>query len=77
MTIRSRALMSEHVRNQVGTNTVVLTTGRVRPKLEMSRINGKIPHQLHASCLSQNTMPHNTLSITASCLPGEQSLPPP
>ena len=75
MRTRLSVLRSEEILNQAGKITVLHVTGAMRSELNISRITGKIRHQLHGRFLSKNVRLHKNPSIIGSCIPPEQSLP--
>jgi hypothetical protein len=67
--------MRGQIVNQAGKISIFRVTGHVRPKLDFSRIRGKIQHQLHAWFLSKNVMLHNNPSIIVPFTLGDLFLP--
>jgi hypothetical protein len=75
MKTRMSVLMIKEILKQAGKITVLHVTGGVRPKLEISRIKGKIEHQLHAWFLSKSALLPKNPSLTALFIQTVQSLP--
>jgi hypothetical protein len=75
MRISMSGLIIEKILNQAGKITVLRVTGRVRPKLEISRISNKIYHRLWACFLSKNALLTKNYVTIAPCILGNLSLP--